>query len=304
MRKPLKGRLQDSAVIWKVLLLLALMLLFTLIAMGVWILCLHGSQSVNSLKVMQMLQTVGTFCLPCLVAAWLWSRTPASWLHINKGVDWKSALLVVAVMMSAIPLINLMAWLNEKIVLPDFLSSLEQLMKSQEEATRQLTEKFIRADNVEILFYNLFLMALLPAFSEELCFRGTLQQLFDEAVTPKRGTLTNKHHLAIWVSAIIFSAVHFQFYGFVPRLLMGAFFGYLLVWSGSLWLPVLAHFTNNAMSVLLYNIFYMQGKDVEQIDAWGTGDTFWLGIISAIVVSVLIWLLHRMKKPDIIVNNL
>lgn len=280
--------MQQSGAIWKVLLLLSLMFVLTLLSIGLWILLFNGSQSTTSLKVMQMLQTIATFMLPCLIAAALWSNNPVKWLKLDIGIGWKESVLIIVLMLCASPCINLLAWLNCRIELPDFLSSLEQMMKSQETAAAQLTERFIKADNFGILLFNIFFMALLPAFSEELLFRGTLQQLFSSSVQ-------NKHNatIAIWGSAIIFSAIHFQFYGFIPRMLMGALFGYLFVWSRSIWLPVLAHFTNNAMAVIFYNMYYMRGKNPEEIDSLGTGDTLWLGILSTLIVIGLIYTYTR-----------
>jgi membrane protease YdiL (CAAX protease family) len=137
-------------------------------------------------------------------------------------------------------------------------------------------------------------MALLPAVAEELTFRGVLQRLF----SPKRhasNDLVNQStpHVAIWCTAIIFSAIHMQFYGFVPRMLMGALFGYMLVWTGSLWIPILMHFTNNAMAVLLYFVALRQGWDMEKVDAIGTNDTLWLGVVSMILTIVGIYAFRR-----------
>lgn len=291
--------MQESSAVWKVLLLLALMLLFTLLAMGVWALCFGGNQSVNSLKVMQMLQTVGTFLFPCLAGAYIWSEEPWTWLSMDKKVGWKEGLAVFVLILVASPAVNLLASWNEKMVLPDFLSGLEELMKSQEEAAAALTEQFIRADNVWVLLYNLLLMALLPALSEETLFRGTLQQMMykgTSSISTSNNSPNTKQHVAVWVSAILFSAIHFQFYGFVPRMLLGVLFGYLLLWSGSLWLPILAHFTNNAMAVILYNIYYMQGKNVDEIDALGTGDTLWLGILSIILTALGVYLIRKLLR--------
>ena len=283
--KPLKGIFENSATIWKVCQFLLLMLLTTSLALGLWALCFHGSQSTDSLKVMQLLQTAGTFLLPCLCGAWLWSRQPLGWLHLDTPIGWKESLLVIVLMICASPAINLLAWLNEQVTLPSFLSGLEEHLKQQEEAAAALTERFIKAENIGTLFFNILLMALMPALSEEMCFRGTLQTLFS-------GNGRNKH-ISVWVCAILFSAIHFQFYGFIPRMLMGALLGYMLLWSGSLWLPVLAHFTNNCMAVVLYNIYYMNGRNVDEIDAFGTGDTLWIGIVSIAVTGALIYLLRR-----------
>ena len=95
--------------------------------------------------------------------------------------------------------------------------------------------------------------------------------------------------MAIWLAAFIFSAIHFQFYGFVPRFLLGAFFGYLLVWSGNLWLPVLAHFTNNAVAIVFYYL-KNNGFHVFDIDTLGTGNTLWIGYVSGLLTLIMIFL--------------
>lgn len=292
MKLSLKGKIEQSGTILKVLLLLLLIFVCTLLAIGLWFVC-GGSQTTTSLKIMQAMQTLGTFMLPCFFASYLWSKHPIKWLCLDVKIGWKEAALVVVLTICAMPFINLLAWINQQMVLPEFLSDLEQLMKSQEEAAAELTERFIRADNVGLLLLNILVMALLPAFSEELLFRGTLQRLFTESMSNKQATT-----IAIWVSAIIFSAIHFQFYGFLPRMLMGAFLGYLLVWSRSLWLPIIAHFTNNAMAVILYNFYYMKGQNTDKIDSLGTDSTLWLGIVSGLAVAIGIYLIHRyFSKP-------
>ncbi|MBQ8099996.1 MAG: CPBP family intramembrane metalloprotease [Paludibacteraceae bacterium] len=282
--KQMKGIAAQSSVWWKVCQFVMLTVVCTLLALGVWAAVWHGSQSVFSLKMMQMLQTTGTFMLPCFAGAYLWSEKPMEWLHIDRGTDWRAVGVVVVLMLCAVPGVNLLAWLNGKMELPAFLSGLEELMKAQEEAAGELTERFIRADSIGELLLNVCLMALLPAFSEELCFRGTLFTLFSGK---------GNRHVALWAVAILFSAIHFQFYGFVPRMLLGALFGYMLLWSGSLWLPVLAHFVNNCTAVVLYNLYYMRGRNTDEIDMFGTEDTWWAGILSLLLTAVLIAVLHR-----------
>lgn len=276
----------------RVLLLLLLMVLFSMAGIALWYVVSGDGASVSSLKWLQVINSLTTFFLPCLVAACLWSKQPMQWLGMNKGVDWKVALSVVVLMIIALPAINLLAWINQQMVLPDFLRGLEELMQSKEEEAAVLTERLIKADNLWVLFANVIVMALLPALCEETMFRGTLQQL----VCHNQQGLSTKQHIAIWTSAIIFSTIHFQFYGFMPRMLLGALLGYLFVWFGSLWLPVLAHFTNNAMAVILYNIYYMNGKSTDEIDALGTESTLWLGIVSLIITCVGIWGIYRAKK--------
>jgi membrane protease YdiL (CAAX protease family) len=167
--------------------------------------------------------------------------------------------------------------------LPAFLEPLEQWMKTSEEEAKLLTEKFLSLTTFDGLIINLLLMAVLPAIAEELTFRGVLQNLF---------TVSNLH-IAIWCSAVLFSAVHLQFYGFLPRMLMGALFGYMLVWTGSLWTPILMHMTNNAMAVILYFVAQRADWDMEKVDAIGTSDTLWLGIVSMVMTIIGIYAFRR-----------
>lgn len=300
----LKGRWQNLHPVGKLCQFLLLMLLGTCIVMGIWVLLFHGRQDISSLKVMQMLQTVGTFMLPCFVAAYLWSKYPLRYLRLSRCPDWKSCLMTIVLMLSASPGINLLSWLNQQLCLPEFLSGLETLLKQQEDAAAVLTEQFIRANSFGMLSVNIVLMALLPALSEELCFRGIIQQLFcpiDNDNIKGIHRLSASVHVSIWATAIVFSAIHFQFYGFIPRMLMGALFGYLLVWSGSLWLPILAHFTNNAFAVILYNVFYMRDMDAKEIDDFGTDSTLWIGIVSIMFACILIVCLQQYltrKRPE------
>ena len=250
----------------------------TLLAMGIWAIG-GNAQSTVSLKCLQFLQTIGTFLLPPILCAWIWDadHKPLRWLHLDQGANWQTFLLAIAIMICAIPGINLLADLNSRVVLPESLAHLEQIFKQQEEAAAELTKRFLEADNIGMLLINIGLMALLPALAEELSFRGTLQQI-----------LSNKH-LAIWVTAFIFSAIHMQFYGFIPRMLMGAMFGYIFVWTGCLWVPVVMHFTNNGIAVLAY---YFLGEN-SSADTLGAGTTWWLGCISLIVVGLLLWITSR-----------
>ncbi len=298
----LKGIFTHTTTISKVFQFLLIMLITTLLAIGLWGIC-GGNQSTASLKWLQFLQTVGVFLLPCFLSAYLWSTKPLNYLHLTTTPTWLSALLTIAMMIIALPCINLLGYWNQQLTLPDFLQPLEEIMKQQEEAAAALTERFIRADNFGILIINILLMAVLPAFSEEICFRSILMNLFMR--TKDKGKKTEDAqrmangkwrmtHTAIWASAFIFSFIHFQFYGFLPRMLMGALFGYLLVWSGTLWLPILAHFTNNAMAVILYNIYHTQGLDPTSADTLGTADTLWLGILSSILVIGCAYLLYNL----------
>ena len=264
-------------VLKQIIVWIGIMGVLTILATGLWLVVCGNSQTTEGLKWMQLMQTIGTFLLPPILCAWLWSENhrPFEWLRLHQGADGTSFALAIGIMICAVPAINLLANLNNRIDLPESLDFIEQKMRAMEEAAAALTERFLQADNLGQLIINIGLMALLPALSEELSFRGTLQQV-----------LGNKH-LAIWITAFIFSAIHMQFYGFIPRMLMGAMFGYIFVWTGSLWVPIVMHFTNNALAVIAYYI------DQNIADTIGADDTWWVGVLSLLITSLGLLIFYR-----------
>ena len=291
----LRGKMENSHVMAKIILWLACIFVMFSLTVLVIALITQGNplSDINTLKWLQLLQTISLFLLPSLMLAYLCAKAPFSWLQLDKKADWKVFLWAVGIMLVALPAINMLAQWNQQMVLPDCLSGVEEWMKSKEAEAEWLTKQFMSATTVSALLVNLFLMAVLPAVSEEITFRGVLQRLLTapNGLSPLASRLSP--HLAIWLTAIIFSAVHMQFYGFVPRMLMGALFGYMLVWTGSLWVPMLMHFVNNGMAVLLYFIASRAGWDMEQVDTIGTGNTLWIGIASLVLTIVGIYAFRR-----------
>ena len=263
------------------------MIVLTFAAMCIWLVVCGNSQTTESLKWLQFIQTVGTFLLPPILGAWIWTEDhrPFVWLKMDKGAHWSLFLLAVAVMLCALPGINLLADLNSRITLPESLASIEQIMKQWEEKAAALTESFLQAGGICGFCGSIALMALLPALAEELSFRGTLQQILTA-----EGASKARVHLIIWVTAFIFSAIHMQFYGFIPRMLLGAAFGYAFVWTGSLWVPVVMHFTNNACVVIAY---YALGDAKNTADTFGAGGTWWIGVLSLLITSLGLLIFYR-----------
>ena len=293
----LRGKYEQSHFVVKIIQWLGCIFLLSIPAMGS-IFMFPQPLSVGALKLIQLLQTVAIFLLPPLCMAYLWAQEPLKWLKL-KGERRKvkgEFICAIAIMLVALPAINLLSNWNEQMTLPAFLEPLEQWMKQQEEAAKILTEKFLSANTLCGLSVNLLLMAVLPAIAEELTFRGVLQNLFTPSTNsfaPLTGRSGRGSHLAIWCSAILFSAIHMQFYGFLPRMLMGVLFGYMLVWTGSLWIPILMHFTNNAVAVLLYFVAQRAAWDMDKVDTIGTGNTLWLGVVSIALTIVGIYIFRR-----------
>ena len=285
----LRGKMENSHVIAKIMVWLGLIFVMFSLTVLVIALVTQGNplSDINTLKWIQLLQTISLFLLPSLILAYLCAKAPWNWLLLDKKVDWTILLWAIGIMLVALPAINLTSHWNQQMVLPSWLSGLEEWMKNKEAEAEWLTKQFMSVTTVSGLLVNLLLMAVLPALSEEITFRGVLQRL----LSPKHSTLNSQ--LSIWLTAIIFSAIHMQFYGFVPRMLMGALFGYMMVWTGSLWVPMLMHFVNNGMAVLLYFMASRAGWDMDKVDAIGAGNTLWLGIVSIVLTVVGIYMFRR-----------
>lgn len=246
----------------------------------------------NLMRYLQILQGVGFFVVPSFFAAYLFSGKASAYLKLNQTVPSKWFGAVLLLMLAAIPCINLIITLNELIVFPKSLSGFEQRLRNLEEAARQLTELFLKVDHAGGMFFNIFMIALLPAIGEELIFRGILQKIFTR--------WTGNLHVAIIVSGFLFSLMHMQFYGFFPRWLLGVMFGYLLVWSGTLWLPIFAHFVNNAVAVFV-SFFIHKGLISDQLEIIGST---WKDIPLTIVALVMcVWLLQKMYKNHKFINS-
>jgi hypothetical protein len=163
---------------------------------------------------------------------------------------------------------------NERFVFPEGWETLEQQVRSMEDLLKELTVFLVNFQSPLEFILGLVVVAVIPGIGEELLFRGVLQN--------KIAKSTQSIHLAIWVSAFIFSAIHFQFYGFLPRMLLGALFGYLYFWSGSLLVPMFAHFLNNGFT-LVWMYLYNKGIHQVNVDTVEEISIFWvIGSLSAV----------------------
>ena len=308
----------------RILTWLSILSVLALMSIVLWSVISSGCQTRASLLWLQGIQSFAIFILPPILCALLWYKK--DWKHSLGLSNSQSSIfnlqssIAILLMLIASPGISLLSYWNQSITFPPCLAELESSLRAMEDEAADLILLFAKADNVEILIVNLFVMAILPAFGEELTFRGLLFTFFrptaqrsysDSGLSAQRSASDSGHptplllysstpHLAIWFSAILFSAVHMQFFGFIPRMLLGALFGYVYVWSGSLWLPIIMHATNNAFAVIMYNVFDWCGKDPATLDTFGTGDTLWVGILSLVLTAIGIYffrlLLRRTKN--------
>lgn len=270
------------------ILSLSLTYLFSILIWGRDVFITSGNPNEMNLGFMrftQMLNQLGFFLLPPLLFAWLSERSALGFLGFNKPKN-IHLLATVLLIMVAGPFVGILTEWNEILRLPAQLSGIEDWMRSSEEAATRLTRRFLDATGASTLAVNLVMIGLLPALGEELLFRSALIGIFKKAF---RGI-----HLPVLISAFIFSALHLQFFGFIPRFLLGLAFGYLFVWSGSIWIPVTAHFINNA-SVVIASFLYNKGISKVAPDDLGTsGSGLWI-ILSAAACSLILFWVHMTR---------
>ncbi len=247
---------------------------------------------INFIKLFQMLSSIGTFIIPFYLLTILESKK-TQYADFSMPNPKRLLVLAMAIMLFSIPLLEISIIVNLKMQLPEFLSNLEIWMKEKESQMEKLTYMLISTTQYSDLAINIVMMAVLPAIGEELIFRGALQNIVWRWL--------KNPHIAIWVVAIIFSAIHVQFYGFLPRMLMGALFGYLYYWGKSIWLPILAHFVNNAYVTIYVFILLKQGKTIEEVNE--TSPSHWvIYLISIIVTTIIIhyfWKVFKEKQKTI-----
>ncbi|MBD5175193.1 MAG: CPBP family intramembrane metalloprotease [Bacteroidales bacterium] len=192
-----------------------------------------------AMRITAMAQDILAFIIPAVATACVVTRKPAELLAITRLRNplWMAAIIVVMVV--SIPAQELIIHWNENIHFP---ATAETIFRAMEDAAQAAMRILLADTSVPALIVNILIIGVAAGFAEEFLFRGCFQRLLvTGGVNP---------HAAIWIVAFVFSALHFQAFGFVPRLLLGAYFGYLLFWTRSIWAPVLAHALNNTIFVI------------------------------------------------------
>ena len=229
-------------------------------------------QDLNALRFMQISSQLFTFVFPPIAYAFLVKEKPVNALGLkNAKILW--FLIGTAMIFAIMPLNSILAEWNAGLKLPESLSALEQMIKDMQESATAMIEKFVSVDTIGGLMLNLFMIAGLAALGEELLFRSIIQTSLIK--------ICKNAHVGILIASAIFSFIHLEFYGFVPRLILGMLLGYMFYFSGSIWIPMLMHFLNNGTVVLIY---FLNNKGITNIDV----DTFGQTSIPILIVSIVV----------------
>jgi uncharacterized protein len=296
----------------KLLLLLLLVLFFMLMGSAVAVLLsipifgqdlsgifsiIENPETINLgvVKFFQIIQSIFLFVIPALISAWLFSEDTFHYLEADNMTSPFTLVLVLASLFMAIPLLNFLALMNSRLDFPQWLNGLEGRIKAMEDSAGRLTELFLKSETFMDVTVNFLMIAILPALGEEFLFRGVLQKLFI--------VWTKNTHVGVILAAFTFSFIHFQFYGFVPRFLLGLYFGYLLVWSSSIWVPVAGHLINNGIAVIYYRFAaYPMGETAMDKIGTGKGENYML-YISVFITALIIGLIyqHERRRKELLV---
>ncbi len=213
-----------------------------------------------------------SFIVPAIIVLqYYYKKDWLTALGLNKFPNWKLVGLSILFLLVSVPVVQYSSELNKLIPLPAYL-------KSMESSTDEMLKAMLKKDFFYEIVINVILIGIIPAIGEELMFRGVLQQQI--------GRWIRNNHVMVWITAAIFSAIHFQFEGFLPRMVLGAVLGYLFVWTKNIWLPMLVHLFNNAAQVIA---IYALGIKPEDADKIGSGKPMnWAFALASIFMMILL----------------
>lgn len=280
---------------WSALGLLGCFFLFCLVISGVLLPFVPRlvTRPEAAVKISVVIQDLLVFIVPAVGTAMVATRLPARLLCVDRLPKPSVALLSMAVLVCSIPAMNWVVEWNKNWHLPESLQAAEQFFRQLEDGAEATTRLLMNGASVPSLIVSILIVGVLAGFSEELFFRGALQRILAQTAM--------NIHMVIWLAATVFSAFHFQLFGLVPRILLGAYFGYLLWWTKSLWLPVLLHVFNNTVVVIAEYLGNDQHPDskitIDSIGANLSSPTELSLVIASIALTICgIWLTRHLAS--------
>lgn len=270
----------------QLLALLLLFVIFFIIAAGCSAFAMLFGLGVDSPELNDISQVI-MFAATAIVFAALFYGRPLHHLQMVKtdrmAVKMGAAFVIL---IAVLPFADWLTQVNDAWHFPSRLEGLEAQLRALEERSQSLMEVYLMRDGNWILLSNAFSLALVPAICEELFFRGALQQLLCRSL--------RNHHVAIVLTAVVFSLLHGEVFAFLPRFVLGLVLGYVFYYGGSLWINILVHFTNNLMVVVLYRLASQGVIDVEMADSIGAP---WYVILLGLAIAIwLFWIVFLKKQ--------
>ncbi len=243
------------------------------------------SQNLTAFKWLQIFSALIIFLLPAFLFSKYKTGRILGYFHHRNGMHILPIVLAGFAMLLSYPLLLVSMKINSFLTLPESLRMIEELMRNMEDSAAEMTVKFLTMDSVGSLALNMFMIAIIPAVGEELLFRGCIQKLLRKGL--------GNPHIAIILTGAIFSFFHFQFFGFLPRWIMGIILGYLFYYSGNIWYPIIAHFLNNGFQVLMVYLGQMPLDEVNTPELPPMDFAFTAAAIGSIVCIGLVFKVYK-----------
>lgn len=284
MQFPLIKNASQGAKLLTFILLLIFGLLFSSILSAFFLLSGDGMNDITNLQIGQVISQVFGFMLPPILYVMLVKEKPFNYLGFKKLQPW--SLLGIVAIFTVIPFLAMVTEWNDNVSLPESMATLEQTLRNIQKLANDTTEKFMTEGS---LFSGLLIVAALAAISEELLFRSVIQKAFIK--------ICKNAHIGIILTAIVFSAFHGDFFGFVPRFILGLMLGYMFYLSGSIFPSMLMHFVNNGTIVMLY---YLNKKEVINVDieTFGLTDNVLVIALSLILTVAIFVVCYRFRNKE------
>jgi len=249
-------------------------------------LIVNDMNTIRAYKLASVLDQIGTFLIPVILFAKLISKEPNSMWLFNK-VNKQQLMLIIPLLIIVITISNILLLLNHNIDLSFLSPEIKNAINDSQQTIDTIHNAFIGM-SLKSYLLNIFIMAIVPAFCEELVFRGLLQNLLCK--------WTKNLHLGVFLSAIIFALLHFQFYNFSALLFIGFAFSYIVALTGTIWITIILHFLFNFYS--LTNIYLIKIKVISD-ESWNM--SFWLILImTTILCSYIVY--KKLKKKNYLVT--
>lgn len=255
-----------------------------------------GFEERAGILIISSLQSIVVFMLPAYAVARMQGAHQSNkLLGLSTAPTLKNIVGILLLLMVAMPALNQVIYWNENMHLPSQLSGIEEQLRNWENSSLKITETILNTTGLNGLFSGILVVGCITGLGEEMFFRAGLQRILSQKLSK---------HVSIWISAFIFSLLHFQFFGFIPRMLLGAIFGYLYVWTGSIWVAAIAHAINNSI-VVVQSWLTASGYMIFSVENIGVVDNGvpWIAVISALVTTfILVFfsgnLFHRIKPKS------
>lgn len=244
--------------------------------------------SANEMRFLLLMSSLGSFVVPAYLMNTREGYGISYFRRETKGRPEQFAYIFLA-MLAFIPLMNAIGHWNESMQLPDAMESVQRWMEQSERESGELIKSIIMESAIAGFLFNILVLALVPAIGEELLFRGVLQHIVARWIA--------NPHMVIWIVAIVFSAIHLQFFGFIPRMLLGAFFGYLYLWSKNIILPIFGHFVNNASATVMAFYYARNGKSYDELNAFEP-QSWWIYVVAFVFTVIFVFLFYMSTQKE------